>query len=158
MMYFGPEVWEPVPGFLGYFASGNGVIRRPHRTVTQTQNWSGYMVCRMAGRQYRANRIICTTFHGMPPSPKHMAAHKDGKRTNNRPSNLYWATAQQNADDLVRHGTLNGSVGTLSFADVVEIKRLLSLGWEVRYIHQKFPQVTNGAIAQIKHGRSWRHI
>ena len=45
------------------------------------------------------HRIICTAFHGSPPSEHHVVNHKDENRQNNRPENLEWITQQEN----VRH-------------------------------------------------------
>ncbi len=56
-------------------------------------------------RGVRANRLVCEAFHGKPPSARYHAAHKDGNRLNNKPENLYWATAKQNKRDSINHGT-----------------------------------------------------
>lgn len=34
-----------------------------------------------------------------------MCRHLDGNPANNRPENLRWGTAQENSDDMIRHGT-----------------------------------------------------
>jgi hypothetical protein len=43
-----------------------------------------------------AHRIICTAYHGEPPTDKHVVNHKDSNRQNNKPENLEWVTQQEN--------------------------------------------------------------
>jgi hypothetical protein len=48
--------------------------------------------------------LIAETFIGPAPSKKHHAAHADGNKLNNAASNLRWATAKENCDDMRKHG------------------------------------------------------
>lgn len=71
---------------------------------------SGYQVVSMVSsdgerKNRRLNRIVCETFRGPPPSPRHQAAHDDGDKTHNHIGNLFWKTPKENAADKVRHGT-----------------------------------------------------
>lgn len=50
------------------------------------------------------HRLVCTAFHGNPPTKKHHAAHNDGNGLNNAASNLRWATANENEADKILHG------------------------------------------------------
>ena len=42
-------------------------------------------------------RIVCRTFHGPPPTPQHTVDHKNRIQTDNRASNLRWATMSEQA-------------------------------------------------------------
>jgi hypothetical protein len=42
------------------------------------------------------HRIICTAFHGPPPTDQHVVDHIDTNRANNRPENLRWVTKLEN--------------------------------------------------------------
>ena len=53
---------------------------------------SGYM--HIAG--VRVHRIVCTAFHGEPPTDSHVVDHIDTNRANNRPENLRWVTRLEN--------------------------------------------------------------
>lgn len=53
---------------------------------------SGYML--MAGEP--VHRIVCTAFHGEPPTTKHVVDHCDTNRANNRPENLRWVSRLEN--------------------------------------------------------------
>jgi len=109
------EVWRIIGEFPDYEASDYGRIRR---AIPNCRGDVGAIIKQRIGRYanvtlYRngkpvvvsVHRIICTTFHGTPPSPKHHAAHCDGDRSNNLSSNLRWATAAENEADKIDHGT-----------------------------------------------------
>lgn len=50
------------------------------------------------------HRLVAVTFIGDPPTDHHLVAHGDGVRSNNRISNLRWATPAENYQDSIRHG------------------------------------------------------
>ena len=53
---------------------------------------TGYML--LAG--VRVHRIVCSAFHGNPPTDQHVVDHIDTNRANNRPENLRWVTRLEN--------------------------------------------------------------
>ncbi|WP_193174910.1 HNH endonuclease signature motif containing protein [Oricola nitratireducens] len=53
---------------------------------------TGYML--LAG--VPVHRIVCSAFHGAPPSDQHVVDHIDTNRANNRPENLRWVTRLEN--------------------------------------------------------------
>lgn len=124
---------------------------------------------------YQANRLVCAAFNGLPPSPKHHAAHEDGKRTNDMAGNIYWATPKQNAADRERHGrTARGSRhglhihpesilrgednrNKLKESDVIEIANTPKTFGSGRALARKFG-VCQHTISRIRCGRSWKHI
>ena len=74
-------------------------------------------------------------FCGPKPTPTHEVAHWDGICTNNRATNLRWATHAENVEDQRRHGTVYMEHGPglrgdshprskLSSHDVAEIRRV----------------------------------
>lgn len=44
----------------------------------------------------QVHRIVCSAFHGAPPSDQHVVDHIDTNRANNRPENLRWVTRLEN--------------------------------------------------------------
>lgn len=147
-----------------YQARSDGQIIRPNgKLAKQSTNHAGYLVCTIDQTQFRVNRVICQAFHGDQPTLLHVAAHDDGNRKNNKESNLYWATNQENSDDMKVHNTqVKGSkvnLAKLSEADAADIKARLARGESPTYIRDNFYSfVTYGVISHIKHGRTWRHI
>lgn len=136
------EIWKPVPGLEGFYSASNlGRIYRHERTVNARSGgkrvWCGeIMVGHVGMRGYRkvkvfrrdkeVHRLVCLAFHGEPPSPKHHAAHWNDIKTDNRPENLRWATAQENAVDRLRNGLQargeDIAAGKLTAADVLAIR------------------------------------
>ncbi len=53
---------------------------------------TGYML--LAG--VPVHRIVCSAFHGSPPTDQHVVDHIDTNRANNRPENLRWVSRFEN--------------------------------------------------------------
>lgn len=119
------EIWKQVPGFGGcYEASSLGRIRSRQRTVEKRTRWGGMMI-----QEYKAailnpwetrgyqrvslgwdgnrakvfvHHMVLLAFHGGRAGAH--GRHLDGDRANNRPKNLAWGSAEDNACDRKRHG------------------------------------------------------
>lgn len=115
------ENWRKVPiePFGGdYEVSDQGRLRRstvsakhdPVGKIIKPKVSRGYHQYKLCGGGERlfigAHRLVALAFIGPPPSDKHQAAHWDGNKTNNVPSNLRWATSAENNGDKRRHGRL----------------------------------------------------
>ena len=113
------EEWRQIPGWEGFYDVSNhgrvksfrcvGGPRTTPRVKKLTLNKYGYwrtQLCRN-GRttEYTVHRLVLLAFVGPPPTATHQAAHGNGDRKDNRPSNLRWATPKENAADRARHGT-----------------------------------------------------
>lgn len=122
------EIWAAVPGYEGFYeASTHGRVRSVTRVIEQTSRWgapmartlqgcvlseaglsSGYktLVLRRGGhaRSVKLHVVIARTFLGPRPAGLHVA-HRDGDKLNNALSSLRYATAKENADDKLIHGT-----------------------------------------------------
>lgn len=104
------EIWRQIPSFPLYEASSEGRIRSARRVRKLQIDADGYYVVGLyvGGSQsmQRVNRLVCEAFHGPAKYPAIMdAAHRNGYRTSNRPSNLRWATRKENEADKAAHGT-----------------------------------------------------
>lgn len=67
--------------------------------------------CPVTGNKLRLylHRFICEKVHGPPPSPEHIADHRDDNGLNNRGMNLRWRTKQANSWALaVGHARQSG--------------------------------------------------
>lgn len=60
---------------------------------------TGYCYVSIAKRLHSLHGVVCRTFHGEPPTPKHEPNHKNGIKTDNCESNLEWMTRSEN----IRH-------------------------------------------------------
>lgn len=172
-------MWLPVVGFSGYEVSDEGYIR-----TTRARNGSGFSDPRpltarkikdkeylrvtlsdQSGKQVdrKIHLLVLEAFIGPRPTQQHDGCHSDGNAINNRVSNLYWGTKQDNADDRVAHGTqvrgeLQG-LAKLSDAQVAEIKAAMP-SWKRgsgRHFAKKFG-VSDSTISAVKLGLTWEHI
>src|SRR6185437_4072936 len=111
------EEWKIVPSFPAYEASSMGRIRRIEKDsrgrsskILTPSSPMGYQTVVLYGadglkRSSRVNRIIAETFYGPAPSHKHVAAHWNGVRSDNKATNIRWDTQTENLSDRKRHGT-----------------------------------------------------
>lgn len=156
------EEWRQVPFALAYQASSLGrLIGVRGRIMRPTETDRGYFVCDLHKIQYRVNRIICTTFHGNPPSDAHQAAHKDNIRQNNEASNLYWATPLQNGDDLRKTDNMKGemcAVSALTDADVRYLRAEHAKGIRIAELAREYPHLAASTISHATLGRTWTHV
>ena len=83
-----PGLQVPEVSNLGYFKSSKGVITMP------AAKQSGYCRVKVFGRSYLIHRLICRAFLGPPPDDEHHTVDhiNSEEKSNNRVSNLRWAT------------------------------------------------------------------
>lgn len=171
------EVWLDVVGYEGlYEASNLGRIRRsysaPHRSLgvpgsvlKQTIQKNGYHTVSLSNdgnvKSHRVSRIVLSAFCGLEPFEGAQAAHNDGNKSNNKLTNLRWATASENQKDVDRHNRrCKGSdvFGAVLTEDKVrEIRNRIQIGERNPSIANDFG-VSISTIHLIRHGRIWKHV
>lgn len=92
------EIWKDAPGFPGYQVSNAGRVRSFERILVP-DNVKGYYRVRL----YRKGRVSRVYIHRLVasafvPNPAGLPQinHKNEIKTDNRPDNLEWCTAQYN--------------------------------------------------------------
>lgn len=110
-------IWLPVTetGFQSLYEVSNlGEVRsaktkRVLKPGTQKSGHLNVFLCNNGKRKKRyVHRLVLLAFVG-PPLEGQEALHIDGDATNNQLENLRWGTRQENALDLVTHGTHNNA-------------------------------------------------
>lgn len=87
-----------------YLARDNGSVFRLNkyrkRARPLDKQWTFGRQNPSAGYMHLAgvpvHRIVCSAFHGAPPSDQHVVDHIDTNRANNRPENLRWVSRLEN--------------------------------------------------------------
>ena len=115
------EVWKEVPSFPEMLASSWGRVKVKDVTRTMpnggTRVYSGsptygYEDKSATGREgvpkrrvvrigrykktFRVHRLVCEAFHGSSPKKNMIVMHLNENPSDNRPSNLQWATQKEN--------------------------------------------------------------
>lgn len=174
------EEWRDIPGWEGlyrvsslgrveslartYVRPSDGAVRQFLRHIhgPKKPDGTGYILktLRGDGRVVVAHlhTFICRAFHG-EPQPGQEVAHANGNRTDNRASNLRWATKGENHADKKLHGTWQGGAqnpfAKLNEQAVVAIRAEPDTPLPV--LARRF-KVDVSAIWKVRHRRSWKHI
>jgi hypothetical protein len=118
----------------------------------------------LGGRQWRqvfVHALVCEAFHGPRPSSAHVVAHGNGDHTDNRASNLRWATQEENEADKRAHGrALLGErhhQAVLTDKQVLAIRRRRAAGEPGVALAREYG-VTPTTIASIHTRKTWRHL
>ncbi len=180
------EEWRVVPDWPDYEVSDLGRVRRCKPTYFKnpkngriyerikagtflkgsTKPKTGYPSVTLhdgAGRKADINvhTLVCRTFHGPAPSPKHEVAHEDGVRTNNRKGNLRWTTHKENGADMIGHGrTLRGTkhhFSKLSEDDVHAIRALADGGAPKTALSRQYG-IALGTVKTIARRKIWNWL
>lgn len=84
-----------------------GFVRWPDGRKAKITMGRGYAYFRAHGKRVSVARFLCWLHHGPPPTTtqRWVADHKNQRTEDNRPSNLRWATVQQNAWNCLGRGS-----------------------------------------------------
>lgn len=103
------EEWRDVPGVPGYRVSNMGrVIGTKGKILKPSNTATGYHRVTVTGaipKNRSVHGLVLSAFIGPRPEGQE-ARHLNGKRKDNRLSNLAWGTPKENGADRVVHGTL----------------------------------------------------
>lgn len=135
------EIWKET-AYPGYLVSSSGKVRgRFGRVLRPYYTGAGYLAVRISrGPTVSVHRLVCEAFHGPKPAPDMQVAHNNGKSTDNRASNLRWATPLENAQDKKLHGTQFAGSSALSSE---QIRELLVSEESTSRLAEKFNVSTN---------------
>lgn len=168
------EIWKKIKGFKNYEISNHGRVRRctPGRTtrmgkIRKPGISRGYYNIALRDnvnkplKTFLIHRLVACHFIGRKPTKKHVVAHWDNIKTNNRVSNLRWATSKENKADQLRHNTLpRGNThykAKLTSRKVSHIRRLRNKGVSWKRLAERF-QVCIWTIRRVCNGEAWRHV
>ena len=129
-----------------------------------SRNQNGYATisCPAPRCNIYVHRMVCELINGLPPTPKHKAAHNCGKGHLGciAPSHLRWATQAENLKDMDVHGTrargMMFSAAKLTEQDIREIRSLAGV-ISNRAIANHFG-ICNQHISRIIHRKRWDHV
>ncbi len=165
------EEWRPCPYFeTDYEVSSLGRMRRKSPTMGSRPGKLLALTCEPKRyvrvnlrcsdgrrRTHYVHRLICTAFHGKPPTKEHMVDHFDNDKSNNAASNLHWVTRAENesAELKPRLCGEDNPAAKLSKEQVCAIRLQVADGkLSQRKIARKYG-ITQSAVSAIKLGKVW---
>lgn len=173
------EVWRTVPSFGRVFsASSKGRIRTKPRLVRfvskagneayrrkkgkilspQKQN-GGYLLVHLHLDDKRVAKtvhsLVIEAFKGKRPRGLDVR-HYNGRRTDNRPSNLSYSTRSKNLKDMIRHGTCPFTGAKVTAAQVRKIRGLRG-DYPAVLVARKFG-LKSKQVYRIWSRENWKHV
>jgi hypothetical protein len=168
------EVWKPVVNYEGIYSVSNlGRVRREIsfkrasvRLLKPVSCPQGYLSVKLnwqaKGKTFRIHRLVAIAYVPNPLN-KPEVNHIDGVKTNNRDSNLEWATPKENMQHahyvlhaINRRGKENGRA-KLTEETVKEVRQLAQSRENFAEIGRKFG-VTKEAIGYAVRRVTWRNV
>jgi len=165
--------WKLHPVLTDYEISSDGQVRRATKARTRHAGHmprghvrGGYWAYKLAlpkgGKgTFWAHRLVLEAFVGAQPTPSHVVAHYDGNPLNNSVENLRWATAQENADDLARHGSLKGEGNgrsRLTAEQVLEVRSRYSGKYGEQSRLAREYGLSASAMRSVLIGEHWQNV
>lgn len=104
MLLYMTEVWRPVREFTMYEVSNMGNVRRQNKLLRPSITSKGYQTVSLSKEgkvtKHRVHRLVAEAFIPNPHN-KPMIDHINAVRTDNKVTNLKWATAKENAHNPI---------------------------------------------------------
>lgn len=154
-----------LPPEITALADGNIVSRQGIKIRLVPDFW-GYLTfpVRFEDRviNFLAHVVVCETFYGPQPSPRHQVRHLNGVKTDNRASNLRWATPREVAPhhgrpDYWAKGS-DAPTAKLREADVLAIRARYAEGDVRQDTLAAEYGVAKKTISFIVNRKAWAHI
>lgn len=162
-------IWRPIPSFGGlYEISSTGLVRSFHKRhgvggkiLSPKVGRDGYaevVLCDGGNRKScQVHRLVLLAFVGPCPDGRQVA-HDNGRRDDNRLSNLRYATPLENSGDKFRHGTvLQGENHGSAKLTCEEVREIRASPLPYRILSESYG-VSIAQISNIRTRAQWRSI
>lgn len=158
------EYWKQVVG-TRYLVSINGEVSNmdTQRILELNEDQNGYITVNLYDpekRTVRVHRLVAEVFVANPDN-KPVVNHLNGIKSDNRYTNLVWATSTENLQHAYDTGLKSKgselSWSKLTESDVEQIKLMFIAGNRSCDIARQFG-IAEGSVSNIKKGRAWKHV
>jgi hypothetical protein len=154
--------WRVVLGCEAYEVSNEGQVRRNGRILKTLKSKTGHLSVTLSTyptkKQAGVHQLVLLAFVGPAPKGAEARHYPDRDPSNNRLSNLSWATRLVNVRDRIEHGTDNAGerhgMSRLTW-NMVAMIRETGRTRSQQVIAEEFG-VDQSTISYILNGKSWR--
>lgn len=144
----------------GVVVGRNMINRKPWRAQNGYLRTS-YRDADGRNRSVPVHTLVLLAYVGPRPSDRHQCNHKNGKRDDNRYTNLEWVTPLENMHHARDFGKLRrgGTVGGAKLSDdqAREIHRMYAAGFPTCTITARFG-ITRTSLNYLIKGKTWKHL
>ncbi len=172
------ERWKPIPGYVGLYSVSNlgrvrshdrecgarngGLAIRKGRVLVACVKDGRYHAVTLtkpgAREQIAIHSLVLRAFRGPQPLDKPHTRHRDGNKANNRLTNVCYGTAQDNADDRQKHGTvLRGEANANAKLNAQKVRYIRSCALPITVLGALYG-VYPATIHAARVRKTWKHV
>lgn len=77
------------------------------RYLNPRSDGRGYLCVDIDGKTYKAHLVVALVVHGDKPTPKHLVMHRNNKKHDNRPCNVFYGLPSDNMKQAHKDGLMS---------------------------------------------------
>ena len=154
---FEDEIWKEI-GIDNYFVSNYGRIKKKEEIRKLKPNAHGYIKIKINNKSYSVHRLVALVF--IPNiENKEFVNHIDGNKTNNKLTNLEWATCLENNIHKINNNLSNTTKKVIQYdINMNKLNEFISIIDASKKLNLSTTTITNSCNNKIKHTRKDKYI
>ena len=154
---FEDEIWKEI-GINNYFVSNYGRIKKKEEIRKLKPNANGYIKITINSKSYSVHRLVALAF--IPNiENKEFVNHIDGNKTNNKLTNLEWATCLENNIHKINNNLSNTTKKVIQYdINLNKLNEFISITDASKNLNLSTTTITNSCNNKIKHTRKDKFV